>query len=155
MIVLILLILVFVGLLAWFFTSTSKLVYYYDYANSTSIQEGTFGLDPIVLSNRYLKLYSDVKLENHVGYLYTQGEYTDMTMINNDADMIYDYTGTITLQGNKIMKISAWTKYLTNTPGKPPSNAVYKTLVTSSNMGHLNSSFDIIPFENVYRLEII
>jgi hypothetical protein len=132
-----------------------KLVYYYDYVNSYNVQEGEFGTDMIVLSNRYILLYSDANLTKQVGYLFTQGEYTDITLSNTDADMIYDYTGTINLNNKKFMKISAMTKYLTNTPGKPPATAVYQTLVTASNMGHIGSSFDIEPFGNVYRLEIL
>lgn len=155
MILIILVIIIFISLiLFWIYTLQGKLTYYYDYINSTSVQEGTFEIDPIVLSNRYLKLYSDIKLENHVGYLYTQGEYTDMTMIDNDADMIYDYTGTVSLGSNKFIKLSAWTKYLTNVPGKPPANAVYNTIVIASNMGKF-SSFEITPVGNVYRLDII
>lgn len=131
----------------------SVLTYYYGYPSPQVVQEGSFGVDPVVTSTRYMEIFSNTELTHKVGTFNTVGTYTSYPVA---PLMTYLKKGIVSLDNGDNFNLENWMQYSSSPPAKPTSIDFTVSFITSSNRtNYIGKKFNVTPVrEGVYKLEI-
>ena len=133
--------------------SPPVLTYYYNYPSPLVTQTGTFGVDPVVTSTRYMEIFSNKELTNRVGIFNTVGTYTSYP---ETPLMTYLKKGIVSLDNGDNFNVESWMQYESLPPAKPTSFDFTVSFVTSSNKtNYIGKKFNASAVsEGVYQLQI-
>lgn len=133
--------------------SPSVLTYYYAYPSPFVTQTGTFGVDPVVTSTRYMEIFSNKEMTHRVGTFNTIGTYTSYP---ETPLMTYLKKGIVTLDNGDNFNVESWMQYSASPPAKPTSYDFTVSFVTSSNKtNYIGKKFNATAVgEGVYQLQI-
>jgi hypothetical protein len=129
--------------------SPGSVTVYYRYPSPQSVQEGTFGVDPIVTSSRYTQTYSDSAATKVNGSLQTVNTYTSYP-----GDQMFTNKMLYLKTGSSSFSINSTHLYTANPPSPPAlfdfSNAY---VMSSTNTTYIGKKVTIAHVNgDIYRL---
>lgn len=152
-ILLVIVLIILVLLVIFWPQSQNQVIFYIRYPVDQSIQEGTFGTDPIVATTRIYDIYSDSNLSNKVGYMQTQNEYVTYPL---DNQMVASRACFVNFTGGDLFTLSSIYTYISNPPAKPTtldfSNAY---VLSSTNSYYISKRFNVTNVQaDIYQVTI-